>query len=72
MRRSFTSGIAASRDVNDDAPWSATDDDDLIDVVLSGASLDEAAAFLCRSGNLLDVAQRAASLGLKWHHGMLH
>ncbi|MGB8740107.1 MAG: hypothetical protein WCD52_07645 [Xanthobacteraceae bacterium] len=70
--RSATSEIGLSRDTNDNAPWSATDDDDLIDVVSSGASLDEAAAFLCRSGNLLDVAQRAAALRLKWQHGLLH
>ena len=55
-------------DINDNAPWSAADDDDLIAIVSSGASLDAAATFLCRSGNLLDVAQRAATLGLKWRH----
>ncbi len=59
-------------DINDNEPWSAADDDDLIDAVSSGASLDEAAAFLCRSGNLLDVAQRAVVLGLQWQHGRLH
>ncbi len=59
-------------DINDNEPWSAADDDDLIDAVSSGASLDEAATFLCRSGNLLDVAQRAAVLGLHWRHGRLH
>lgn len=64
--------IGELRDSNDNEPWSAADDDDLIDAVLSGASLDEAAAFLCRSGNLLDVAQRAIVLGLKWRHGLLH
>jgi hypothetical protein len=59
-------------DINDNEPWSATDDDDLIEAVSSGASLDEVATFLQRSGNLLDVAQRAAALGLKWRHGRLH
>jgi hypothetical protein len=59
-------------DVNDNEPWSATDDDDLIDAVSSGASLDEAAVFLRRSGNLLDVAKRAIDLGLKWRHGRPH
>jgi hypothetical protein len=59
-------------DVNDDAPWSASDDDDLIASVEAGANLDEVAVFLCRSGNLLDVAQRAAALGLKWRHWRLN
>ena len=55
-------------DVNDNAPWSATDDDDLIASVEAGANLDEVAVFFCRSGNLLDVAQRAKALGLKWRN----
>jgi hypothetical protein len=51
-------------------PWTATDDEDLKESVLSGASLDEVASFLCRT--TIDVAQRAAALGLKWRHGKLH
>ena len=57
-------------DINRNEPWSAIDDEDLREAVSSGASLDEAAAFLCRDPP--DVAQRAAALGLKWHHGKLH
>lgn len=70
--RSDQINISEIRDINDNEPWSVADDDDLIDAVSSGASLDEAAAFLCRSGNLLDVAQRAVVLGLAWRHGRLH
>jgi hypothetical protein len=55
-------------DANDNEPWSLTDDDDLIEAVSAGATLDEVASFLCRSGNLLDVAKRAMALGLKWRH----
>jgi hypothetical protein len=70
--RSSEVGFEELWDVNDNEPWSAADDDDLIDAVASGASLDQAAAFLCRAGNLLDVAQRAAVLGLQWRRGRLH
>jgi hypothetical protein len=56
--------------INRNEPWSATDDEDLREAVSSGSSLDEVAAFLCRDP--LDVAQRAAALGLKWRHGKLH
>ena len=56
-------------DINE-GPWTATDDEDLKEAVLSGASLDEVATFLCRTPN--DVAQRAAALSLKWRHGKLH
>jgi hypothetical protein len=51
-------------------PWTAIDEEDLIDALSSGASLDEAASFLCRDP--LDVAERALALGLKWRHGKLH
>jgi len=51
-------------------PWTATDDADLREAISSGASLDEVATFLCRDP--LDVAQRAAALGLKWRRGKLH
>ncbi len=54
----------------DNGPWSATDEEDLREAVSSGASLDEAASFLCR--HPLDVAERAVALGLRWRHGRLH
>jgi hypothetical protein len=56
----------ADGDINTE-PWSAIDEEDLREAVSSGASLDEAAGFLCRDP--LDVAERAVALGLKWRHG---
>ena len=51
-------------------PWTAIDEEDLIDALSSGASLEEVASFLCRDP--LDVAERALALGLKWQYGTLH
>jgi hypothetical protein len=51
-------------------PWTAIDEEDLVDALSSGASLDEVASFLCRDP--LDVAERALALGLKWRYGTLH
>ena len=53
-------------DVNDGAPWSKTDIEDLKGAVAYGRTLEEAATFLCRSGSLGDVATKAQELGLKW------
>ncbi len=72
MMRSDEIDIDQLWNIHDHEPWSSSDDDDLIEAVASGASLDEVAVFLCRAGNLRDVARRAASLGLKWRHGRLH
>jgi hypothetical protein len=68
-RAGLLMGSDDDADINK-GPWTATDDADLREAVSSGASLDEVAAFLCRDP--LDVAQRAAALGLKWRHGKLH
>ena len=62
-------GSEGEADINK-GPWSATDDEDLREAVSSGTSLDEVASYLCRTP--IDVAQRAAALGLKWRHGKLH
>lgn len=59
----------ADGNINTEA-WSAIDEEDLREAVSTGASLDDVASFLCR--DLLDVAERAVALGLKWRHGRLH
>lgn len=45
--------------------WSAVDDDDLRTAIAGGATVDDAADFLCRTPD--EVAIRAAVLGLRWH-----
>jgi hypothetical protein len=44
-------------------PWSDTDDDDLRTAIAGGATVEDAATFLCRTPD--DVAIRAAILGLR-------
>jgi hypothetical protein len=56
-------------DINDGAPWSASDLEDLKGHVAHGASLEETAAFLCRAGTPFEVAAKARELGLKWQTG---
>jgi hypothetical protein len=56
-------------DLNDGKPWSEMDDEDLRASVAAGATLPEAAMFLCRSGAPLEVAKRAKELSLKWQQG---
>jgi hypothetical protein len=51
-------------------PWTAIDEEDLREAIDAGGTLDEVASFLCR--DLLDVAERATVLGLKWRHGKIH
>jgi hypothetical protein len=53
-------------DINDGKPWSSAEDEVLIAAIISGASLDEAATLLCRSGTLADVLRRALHLGVHW------
>lgn len=62
-------GSEDETDINK-GPWTATDDEDLREAVLAGASLDEVASFLCRT--TADVAQRATALSLKWRRSKLH
>jgi hypothetical protein len=52
--------------LNDGKPWTRMDIADLKSHVAYGATLIEAARFLCRSGSLFDVAMKAKALGLKW------
>ena len=53
-------------DINDDEPWSETDIADLKNHVAQGASLEETATFLCRSGTPFEIARKAKELGLTW------
>jgi hypothetical protein len=55
-------------DINDNAPWSETDIEDLKGAVADGRTLEEAATFLCRGGSPDDVAKKATELGLKWRN----
>jgi len=56
-------------DLNDGEAWSAMDIADLKNHIAHGASLEETARFLCRTGTLFDVAEKAKALGLKWQRG---
>jgi hypothetical protein len=53
-------------DIHDGDPWLDVDDADLRRAVAIGSTPDDAAQFLCRSGTLLDVVERAKALGLVW------
>ena len=55
---------SADHDVNDDQPWSAEDVRDLENHIRQGASLEETAEFLCRSGTVEVVVEKAEQLGL--------
>jgi hypothetical protein len=52
-------------DIYDDADWSEMDIEDLKASIEGGASIEDAAEFLCRSGSIDDVARKARELGLK-------
>ncbi len=54
---------SADHDVNDDQPWSA-EDVRVENHIRQGASLEETAEFLCRSGTAEAVAEKAKELGL--------
>ena len=56
-------------DLNDNKRWSKTDIADLKNHIAHGASLSEAASFLCRAGTEFGVAAKAEELGLKWQMG---
>ncbi len=51
------------RDTNDGKPWSDIDLDDLRSHAAAGATLEETAAFLCRSGSVEDLAAKAREVG---------
>jgi hypothetical protein len=50
------------RDRNDGKPWSEEDETDLIACLRDGESTEQAAAFLCRSGTVEEVARKAQEL----------
>jgi hypothetical protein len=56
--------VIFTADSNNGKPWSEMDDDGLRNEAAIGASLEHAAAFLCRSPD--EIAKRAAILGLPW------
>ena len=58
-----------SLDIYDGGPWSDMAIEDLKQQVAAGATLEETAGFLCRSGDPLAVAKKAKELGLKWQRG---
>ena len=53
-----------STDENDGKEWSQINPADLEDALERGASIDEAATFLCRSGSVGDVARKAKAIDL--------
>ena len=53
-----------STDRNDGKPWSHMDIEDLELAIRNRASLEQAAAFLCRQGSIDDVRRKATELGL--------
>jgi hypothetical protein len=56
-------------DIYDNEPWSDMAIADLKQQVAAGVTLEEAAGFLCRSGDPLAVAKKAKELGLTWQRG---
>ncbi len=52
-------------DIYDGADWTEMDIDDLKSAIEGGASIEDAAEFLCRSGSVDDVARKCEELGLK-------
>ena len=52
-------------DIYDGADWTEMDIDDLKAAIEGGASITEAAEFLCRADSVDDVARKCAALGLK-------
>ncbi len=50
-------------DIHDGAPWTEMDIDDL--TIEHGASIEEAAQFLCRSGTINEVKRKSEELRLR-------
>jgi hypothetical protein len=48
-----------------DAEWSEMDIEDLRSIIDAGATIEEAAEFLCRADSVDDVARKCDELGLK-------
>jgi hypothetical protein len=54
------------KDTYDGAPWTEMDVEDLIAALRSGATIEDAAQHLCRSGTVDEVRRKAEVLGLKY------
>ena len=52
-------------DIYDDADWTEMDIDDLKAAIEGGASIEEAAQFLCRADSVEDVARKCEELELR-------
>ena len=52
-------------DLYDDAEWTEMDIDDLRSAIEGGASIEQAAEFLCRADGVEEVARKCVELGLK-------
>jgi hypothetical protein len=52
-------------DIYDGADWTEMDIDDLKSAIEGGASIEDAAEFLCRSDTVDEVSRKCNELGLK-------
>ena len=52
-------------DIYDDADWTEMDIDDLKAAIEGGASIEEAAQFLCRADSVEDAARKCEELELR-------
>jgi hypothetical protein len=52
-------------DIYDGADWTDMDIEDLKAAIEGGATIEEAAEFLCRADSVDDVTRKCAELGLK-------
>ncbi len=52
-------------DIYDGAPWTEMDTEDLAAAIEHGASIEEAAQFLCRSGTVDEVKRKCEELRLR-------
>jgi len=52
-------------DIYDGADWTEMDIDDLKAAIEGGASITEAAEFLCRADSVDDIARKCEELGLR-------
>ena len=52
-------------DINDGADWTDMDIEDLKAAIEGGATIEQAAQFLCRADSVDDVASKCEELGLK-------
>jgi hypothetical protein len=52
-------------DIYDGAEWTEMDVEDLKSAIEHGASIEEAAEFLCRAGSFEEVRQKVSELGVR-------